>query len=64
MTPIGICRIVNATLNAVMDPAASPDARLVETRNVSWVTPRPMARGAISTSASRAAGSRRSTPDR
>ena len=48
MTPIGIWRSVNATLNAVTAPAAEGRGEAVETTNVSWVAPRPIARGAIS----------------
>ena len=50
MTPIGIWRSVNATLNAVTAPVPIVDARDVATTNVIWVTPSPRARGAISLS--------------
>ena len=63
MTPIGIWSSANAKLNAVTLPAASVEASAVTTMNVICVAPRPIARGAISTSARRACGIARSIAD-
>ena len=57
MIPSGIWSRANAKLKSDTAPVPSRLAIAVTTMNVIWVTPSPMARGAIRTSALRACGS-------
>ena len=60
MTPIGIWNTENAIEKALTAPTAIVVASDVATRNVSWLAPSPIARGTMSRSDWRAAGSARS----
>ena len=57
MIPSGIWSSAKARLKSVTAPSPSWLARAVTTMNVIWVTPSPIARGAIRISALRAWGS-------
>ena len=60
MIPSGIWSSANAKLKSDTAPVPSRLASAVTTMNVIWLAPRPIALGAMSTSALRACGSERS----